>query len=545
MAPAKRKPEPTIHEPLLAADNIQGNVFPGFNKPNQCFIGLVIDDPAKAKEWLASIAPEVSSVAKVLADRKRYRELRGKLGRRPTAEEHTATHMGIGFSYRGLSRLTADAQSFESDAFRLGLAERSPLLGDPTDPANEGSPENWVVGGPGDPLDILVVTASDSPRERSQLAQRLMKTASGSGLRVVYHEDGGVLPGELHGHEHFGFHDNVSQPGVRGLVSEDPPEPITPRTVDPGVVPQSLLYGYPGQYLVWPGEMVFGYPAQTQDPLFPGDPKTIMPGWSKDGSYLVFRRYRQDVALFWDVMEEEARRLRLRPGFDWVDRVSLASRLVGRWPSGAPVPRVPGQDDASLGDNDLANNHFNYASDTCPMKLRSGFEDRFPNAKADPIGLTCPMASHIRSVNTRDSSNDVGGTLASFTRRIMRRGVPFGPPLLDGAIQGDRVPLKKVDPVDGNRGLLFLGFLTSIEDQFEFLRNRWMSNRFAPRSPSGDDVFIGLNGNFGQHRVRKMVLFGSGLQQEELATAAPWVVPTGGAYLFAPSIEALKQVLAK
>jgi Dyp-type peroxidase family len=370
-----------------------------------------------------------------------------------------------------------------------------------------------------------------------------MHMASASGLRVTYCEEGDVLPGGLRGHEHFGFDDNVSQPGVRGLVAEDPLEYITPRTVDPSVVPESLLYGYPGQYVIWPGEFVFGYPDQTQDPLFPGDPNTIMPLWTKDGSFLVFRRYRQDVRLFWDTMAAEAQRLSLRPGFEWVSPVSLASRVVGRWPSGAPVERVPDKDLPELGKNELANNHFNYTADTCPVALVRPYRDTFPNAKADPIGAVCPMGAHIRKVNTRDSSNDTGATLGSFTRRIMRRGLPFGEPLLEGPIEGDHVPLKPVDPRNGNRGLLFLGFVTSIEDQFEFLCNRWMSNRFAPASPSGDDVFIGLNGNYGQNRVRRMVLFGSGMQQEEVATNAPWLVPTGGGYFFTPSIQAIREVL--
>jgi hypothetical protein len=40
-----------------------------------------------------------------------------------------------------------------------------------------------------------------------------------------------------------------------------------------------------------------------------------------------------------------------------------------------------------------------------------------------------------------------------------------------------------------------------------------------------------------------MVLFGSGMQQEEVATNAPWLVPTGGGYFFTPSIQAIREVL--
>jgi Dyp-type peroxidase family len=534
-----------LAEPLLDIDNIQGNVFPGFNKPHQSLIGLVMGDTAKAKTWLKTIVSDVSSVRKVMNDRKAYRALKEKfMSKDPADGNYVVNHMGIAFSYGGLSKLTHDAQSFESDAFRLGLPARSSLMGDPTDPNDPGYPDNWVVGGPGKIPDILIVINSDSAAERTELTEKLISAAAKFEVTAIYQENGDVLPGKLRGHEHFGFHDNASQPGVRGLVSNDPPEYLTTRTVDSSQLPESMLYGSPGQYLIWPGEFVFGYPGQTQDPFFPGLKSGIMPDWANDGSYLVFTRFRQNVRLFWDVMASEAGRLAKEGGFEWVNPVSLASRVVGRWPSGAPISRTPTADDYNLGDQDLANNHFGFAADTCPLKLTGGFVDPYPNAKPDPIGAVCPLGSHIRKVNTRDASGDTGATLGSFTRRIMRRGIPFGETLLEGPIEGDKPSLKPEDPIDGNRGLLFLGFVTSIEDQFEFLRNRWMSNRFTPSSPSGNDVFIGMNGNYGQKRVRTMSLFGTALQPQELSTDAPWLVPTGGGYFFAPSKKALDQVLA-
>jgi hypothetical protein len=40
-----------------------------------------------------------------------------------------------------------------------------------------------------------------------------------------------------------------------------------------------------------------------------------------------------------------------------------------------------------------------------------------------------------------------------------------------------------------------------------------------------------------------MAIFGSGNQQASVATAAQWIVPTGGGYFFVPSISALTKVL--
>lgn len=49
-------------------------------------------------------------------------------------------------------------------------------------------------------------------------------------------------------------------------------------------------------------------------------------------------------------MRSEAKRLSALPGFDDMTDEKLASRIVGRWPSGAPVNRVPEQDNPKLGE---------------------------------------------------------------------------------------------------------------------------------------------------------------------------------------------------
>ncbi len=93
-------------------------------------------------------------------------------------------------------------------------------------------------------------------------------------------QTGGVLPGHLKGHEHFGFDDGVSQPGIRGRVSEAPNDVLTARHIAPGQFPAEDLYGYPGQDLVWPGEFVIGYPRASPDPLIPGPVERALPAWT-------------------------------------------------------------------------------------------------------------------------------------------------------------------------------------------------------------------------------------------------------------------------
>ena len=98
-------------------------------------------------------------------------------------------------------------------------------------------------------------------------------------------------------------------------------------------------------------------------------------------------------------------------------------------------------------------------------------------------------------MNTRGTPNDQGGRRASFNRRILRRGLPFGP----------RLPESGADPVDGNRGLLFISYQASIVDQFEFLNGSWIRPSRAPH-PSGHDMVVGQNSQPGQDRMRSCVL---------------------------------------
>ncbi len=221
------------------------------------------------------------------------------------------------------------------------------------------------------------------------------------------------------------------------------------------------------------------------------------------------------------------------PGLAGLTDVELASKLVGRWPSGAPVSRQDG-DNARLGRDQLANNHFRFDSDTPRLRLVGG-KDTFKAAKADPAGVVCPLAAHIRKVNTRDSPSDMGARSSTYERRVLRVGVPFGPSAKD------RYAAAK--PADPERGLLFLSIQSSIDEQFEFLQARWINDDSRPKAPSGNDMVVGQNAATSDG-VRRCLLFGSGLQQATVESPGQFVTPTGGGYFFVPSISALTSVIA-
>lgn len=530
-------------EPTLDADEIQGNIIPGFMKPRLGLIALRIGEPKAARAWTKALVPSVTTLADVMPTRIKVRAERLRksvtAGHTDVVTELDDSWMNIAFSRTAIASLLApigrlgDTAKFADEAFQADLAVRSPLLGDPVDETAEGNPKNWLFGGPGTEADILLVFGADREATLDAAMAKVRVSATGAGgLSVLYEETGGKL--DQAGKEQFGFQDGVSQPGVRGLLPGPVPTFVNPRTIAASANPESWMCGYPGQYLVWPGEFVFGYQTEGGDPRLPAPPQTPGPGWSINGSYLVFRRLRQDVPGFQSFLGTQAEALRSQPGFDDMTAEQLGAMLIGRWHSGAPLSRVQDGDDEKLGRDILANNHFDYGTGSLPLPLIDGGEtNTYPEAKADPVGLTCPLVAHIRKVNTRGTPNDQGGRRASFNRRILRRGLPFGP----------RLPESGADPVDGNRGLLFISYQASIVDQFEFLNGSWMSDPVAPRSPSGHDMVVGQNSQPGQDRMRSCVLVKPTGQAGAVNASADVVIPTAGGYFFSPSISALRDVL--
>lgn len=526
-------------EPVLELDDIQGIVAPGFLKPHQALVYLRYpnDRPGllATRGLIADLANKraLSSGAVTLQDRRNHRKFEKGL----VKEADRPPLMAIGFTAQGLRRLTSAARQIESPAFLGGLAKRSALLGDPTDPDNPGAAANWVVGKPGEELDAMLVVAGDHHVSVRRLAESLAGQLAALGGQVSI-QHGDVREGEERGHEHFGFDDGVSQPGIRGRASDAAGDYITDRMLDPADVPDAWLFGYPGQDLVWPGELVLGYPCSTADPLTPG-PVRPCSSWMRNGSFLVYRRLRQDVVAFWRTMRAEADRLSKQPGFEGLTDLQLAARLVGRWPSGAPISRTPANDIKALGDDPFANNDFRFDNDTPKRNVPGKKQPGFPVAAADPVGMVCPAGAHIRKVNVRNSASDMGGASSTQTCRLLRVGVAYGESLAEKDKYGEAGP----DPLQGDRGLLFLSIQTSIEDQFEFLQTRWINNPSRPRGPGGHDMIVGQNAA-AENGVRRCHLFGTQLQSAEATTDKQFVVPTGGGYFFVPSLSAIRTVIA-
>ena len=532
---ARGGPTEPVYDAEVAAD-IQGNIIPGFNKDHQQFLFLRFGDADGARDWLRWLAPRLTTMDEVLEFRREFRALRLRLGVR---EPRTAAPPGLRSRSRtaGIAALAGedDADAFGEQSFRQGLAERSTYLGDPTRSRPSRAPRQLGRRRPGRrgrrPGDRRRRRAG-RPRRRGRRDRRGRRRARPRRGRSS--SAATRCPGNLAGHEHFGFKDGISQPGVRGRRVDRagrPPHAALPATPSD---PHAALFAKPGQPLVWPGQFLLGEPRQDPRTRYdPGRPRprTSRPGRGAARTWCAAGCARTSSA-FWEFATTAAR------SDAGTSPVALASMLVGRWPSGAPLLRSPAADDAALAGDEFANNHFLFDDDT-RASVRGDHprlpRRRAPAAPADLFGRVCPHAAHIRKVNPRDSGTDFGAPADTLLRLMLRRGIPYGEP-----IAGVADPSPELGAAE--RGLLFarvhgldrgpvrvrhppLGQLACTAQP----RRARPDHRPArpPRRPRAHR----------RRTVRRRRL------DDDRSCRRDLVVPTGGGYFFAPPISAVAGVL--
>jgi len=178
------------------------------------------------------------------------------------------------------------------------------------------------------------------------------------------------------------------------------------------------------------------------DPLQPRPNNTSKPVWATNGSFLVFRRLRQDVAGRWQFMHVRAKRLAAKyPSLASLTTEQLTALFVGRWPSGALVMRAPNAEIPCPAEHEFAINDFQVSHATDPSRLIPSVAnppDNFPPSRANASGLRCPFAAHICKVNPRADTTKLGSPEQTLLKRIIRRGIPFSD-VLAKPLQSTRV----------------------------------------------------------------------------------------------------------
>ena len=220
-------------------DNVQGNIFGGFNKDFQDFLFLKVQDKTKARKWVKDNSDElISTSTQVLRFNNAFKALLAS-GVEKLERIITAEWANIAFSFKGLHALGFSAADFGTlpPEFTAGMAGRKADIGD----VGQSDPSHWDP--PFDPANLpnvhaILLIAADTEQDLNNHVKVFTTNADfAAGFAVLGTVHGRTRVDEV-GHEHFGFKDGVSQPGIRGLNSPD----------DPLANPDQ---GHPGQDLLW------------------------------------------------------------------------------------------------------------------------------------------------------------------------------------------------------------------------------------------------------------------------------------------------------
>ncbi|KAJ5920244.1 hypothetical protein N7516_011102 [Penicillium verrucosum] len=524
--------------------NIQGDTWPRLPKKAEKFVFFRITNPQEFKNALPTMADFITTAHTALVNRN---DIFKKKAEGTLNGIINLVSLNIAFSANGLAKL--GAERFNDDIFNGGQFKdmTAPSEGEPAEDHLGLDPQqDWVnefkpsSGG----IDGVLTVAGDSIPSIDKITRRTFDWVFNVGndnqsVETVYTREGQVFDDHL---EHFGWVDGISQPLVKGLddlSNAKDGKGMTP--VDPGVI----FVGHEGD-----------------------EQKT--PKWAKDGSFMVFRIYEQLVPEFYhwcaancSIATAEVRKaMEMGKPIEWsgdaMRQMGLfSSRLVGRWPGGAPMELHPLEDPGS---------DKNKAIIEASALKALNHTDSFNYNPADQT--RCPYASHMRKTGPRDDYPDYAKHV------MMRRGIPYGPWCdLDERAGG---------ATKSERGLLFVSYQSSIENGFVTQQKRWANSSDGPTdmakhgggasqgidpligqvhpSRNGKNVGVRVNGKDESTAVQinakyedapRIPFPDSDLQNpapqvyEESLSLDRLVVPHGGEYFFTPSMSALKEYLPK
>jgi deferrochelatase/peroxidase EfeB len=330
----------------------------------------------------------------------------------------------------------------------------------------DSAPERWIGGlGSGRDHVLLVLYAADEATLDGRAADLERVLLAGGAFEMALRFDAEALPGER---VHFGYRDGISQPRIEGA----------PNVLEDG---QSTVPAW--HFVLRDDAITYRLPEPAE--LF------------RNGSFGILRILEQDVAGFEAMLE--ANRAQIDPEL-------LAAKLMGRWRNGVPLVLSP---DASEPVPPIAPEELN----------------RF-DYLADRAGHQCPIGAHIRRTFPR-SQVVAGGTTRN--RRLVRRGLPYGPPFVPG------------QAADGiARGLIGMFINAQIEDQYEFVIKQWMNlGGFTAHLPNDSRDFFAS----GDGSAREFEVPLGPAAAVRVRTLSSFIKTRGSAYCLLPSRTGLTQLI--
>jgi Dyp-type peroxidase family len=471
--------------PLADPQQIQGNILRPFGGECQAFLFLSFaSDRRAARRWLGDVAGRVSGTGDVGDSRVSATSSRIAPGRSLT---------GLGLTATGLVLLHGEVAGDLAgyDAFWRGP------LGPRFDDANllttapallgdvdDSDPRKWVVGGPDGPPVDAVVTLAAGDLDTLHAAVDREIDAAGDAEVEILR-----IPGEYRDRAQIGR--VLRNAGGKRIEHFGFADGISQPAVRGYHDPELESRRTPSAVIA-AGEFVLGCAGERRPLTWVPSPHPAP--WMVGGSFQVFRRLRQNVPGWWDRMKDLA-------GEDG-DPDEAAARVLGRHLDGRPL--------------------------AC---LEEGGDPNAFDFRNDETGERTPLFAHIRKMNPREDR-----VFRDRGHKMLRRGIPYGP----GCARDQRD--------DADRGLLFNSFMTSIENQFEFLQRRWANDPKFPASTvaryrpgtledriDGLDPVLGDSEKAARHRLGDEVV-----RQIPKPAFGGLVTTTGAVYAFAPSRPALR-----
>lgn len=455
--------------------DVQGNILRGYHYSRLRHLVLAVADAASARRWLGATLDGAGAPA-------------------ITSEEHwdvkPASCFNIALTCTGLAALGVSGASLASFPYEFteGMPSRAVKLAD----VGDSAPERWIKPFADTGRVHLVATINaDDIAELDRVQAQVEGWEGGRAFALGSVHDGWNFDQDF---VHFGYRDSLSQPRFEGVHD-----------------PEAYADGQPMSPI---GAMLMGYPTEYEGLLW-NVPQPDALG--RNGAFAAFRILAQDVDGFEAYLDSAATTLLddplldelLPPGAEagfgdgmtrhQALREVVAANMCGRWRNGVPLALSP---DTPNPDPPVSQRDFDY-----------------------DVSSRCPYGAHTRRSNPRGGS--IVQRAANHTRRIVRRGVPYGPAYDPARPHGEE------------RGLLGMFICANLGAQFEALSCDWLNlGLHDPRITGSNDPLLGAN-------VPETSWLEMRLKSGRTITLRgfPRFVNTrGGAYLFLPGLPAIRYI---
>ena len=515
-------------------DDIQGSIVRAYGLYGLSvarYVFFHVNDPVLGREFVGDLLPLVTTGVPWTA-----------------ASQIPRVATNIAFTYEGLRHLDIPEATLHGfpEAFSMGMKARREIIGD-TGPSHfRNWDPAWNLEG-GDNQYVHIIITIDGKEEadletRYQLIQRILTANPGVSQVTGHRGPGGrsyptsrpqpfpparkisvrraerntsaIATGSVR-------HSSKAVAKIRRLsIGGGKPTGQDPRTAA-------------GWAPIATGEFVLGHPDEASEyPEAPGPPL-----FSRNGSFMAYRKLHQNVASFENYLEAEGQKF---PD----GKEALAAKFAGRWRNGAPLTSFPTEESANRFIAELAPLQLKIWTNTATANEQARFAElRLQlvafDYKDDIDGSRCPFGSHTRRNNPRsaleygkDKAFAVPGALSN-RRRLLRRGLPYG-----------KVEASATD--EGDHGVIMLIVNADLSRQFEFIQQQWMNYGNDFGLANDPDPLLGNHGNNESRRAGgRMTIEGDRATNKPpyFCNFIPTLVETrGGDYFFVPSLTCLRMI---